>query len=100
MRDHARGRREEGNGFSFLPPSAPSRVSLAPKTPFPIPFKRLPRRLLGLLLRTGEKIAQRENDVKMTNLQFLSEFCHFSYFNDKSQTKSEEFANVSFSLFV
>ena len=23
---------------------------------------------------------------KVTNLQFLSEFCHFSHFNDKSQT--------------
>jgi len=27
------------------------------------------------------------NDVRGTNLQFLSEFCHFSHFNDKSQTK-------------
>ena len=32
-------------------------------------------------------IAQRANDVGVTNLQFLSEFCHFSHFNDKSQTK-------------
>ena len=32
-------------------------------------------------------IAQRANDVKVTNLQFLPEFCHFSHFNDKSQTK-------------
>ena len=46
-RDHARGRREEGNPPSFL--ARPSR-SLARKTPFhkapfPFPFKRLPRRL-------------------------------------------------------
>ena len=34
--------------FPSLPPRAPPRVSLAPKTPFPIPFKRLPRRLKGL----------------------------------------------------
>ena len=45
-RDHARGRR-----FPSLLPRAP-RVSLAtktplPKTPFPFPFKRLPRRLYG-----------------------------------------------------
>ena len=32
-------------------------------------------------------IALRANDVKVSNLQFLSEFCHFSHFNDKSQTK-------------
>ena len=32
--------------FPFLPPSSRAlRVSLAPKTPFPFPFKRLPRRL-------------------------------------------------------
>ena len=28
----------------------------------------------------------RMHDVKVTNLQFLSEFCHFSYVNDKRQT--------------
>ena len=85
-REHARGRREEGTGFLSSLLALP-RVSLAPETPFPIPFKRLPRRLLRLLLTAGEKIAQRANDFKVTNLQFLSEFCHFSYFNDKSQTK-------------
>ena len=53
-RDHARGRREEGT----LPPSSCApRVSLAPKTPFPktpfpFPFKRLPRRLIYSILRT------------------------------------------------
>ena len=31
--------------FSSLPPRAPTRVPLAPKTPFAIPLKRLPRRL-------------------------------------------------------
>ena len=31
--------------FPSLPPRAPPRVSLAPKTPFPFPFKRLPLRL-------------------------------------------------------
>ena len=31
-------------------------------------------------------IAKRANDVRVTNLQFLSEFCHFSHFNDKRQT--------------
>ena len=36
---------KEGNA-SFLPSSSRApRVSLAPKTPFPFPFKRLPRRL-------------------------------------------------------
>ena len=57
-RDHARGRREEGNAckeaivFAIpptpvsLPPSSRApRVSLASKTPFSFPFKRLPRRL-------------------------------------------------------
>ena len=28
--------------FPSLPPRPPPRVSLVPKTPFPIPFKRLP----------------------------------------------------------
>ena len=39
-----RGAREEGG---FLPPPSPCvpRVTLAPKTPFPFPFKRPPRRL-------------------------------------------------------
>ena len=32
-------------GVSLPPSSRTSRVSLAPKTPFPFPFKRLPRRL-------------------------------------------------------
>ena len=32
--------------FSSLPPRRPPRVSLAPKTPFLIPLKRLPRRLI------------------------------------------------------
>ena len=31
--------------FPSLPPRAPPRVSLAPKTPFPFPSKGLPRRL-------------------------------------------------------
>ena len=57
-RDHARERREEGNACKeatvfAIPPTPVSlplssrapRVSLAPKTPFPFPFKRLPRRL-------------------------------------------------------
>lgn len=30
--------------------------------------------------------AKRANDVKVSNLQFLCEFCHFSHFNDKRQT--------------
>ena len=33
-----------------------------------------------------EAIAQRVNDVIVTNLQFLSQFSHFSHFNDKRQT--------------
>ena len=46
----ARGAREEGgregNAVSLSSPSSPaSRVSLAHKTPFPFPLKRLPRRL-------------------------------------------------------
>ena len=50
-------------------------------------------------------IAWRANDVNVTNLPFLSEFCHFCHFNDKRQTnmtfqkqnsdKSEIFANVN-----
>ena len=32
-------------------------------------------------------IAWHTNDVRVTNLQFLSELCHFSHFNDKSHTK-------------
>ena len=52
-----RGAREEGGkeknekyngllvGVSFPPSSRAPRVSLAPKTPCPLPFKRLPRRL-------------------------------------------------------
>ena len=35
----------EGDARGALP-----RVSLAPKTPFPVPFKRVPRRLCALLL--------------------------------------------------
>ena len=51
--DHARGRREEG--VSLPPSSRAPRVSLAPKTPFPktpfpFPFKRLPRRLVSLVV--------------------------------------------------
>ena len=45
----ARGAREEGgregNAVSLSPSSRACRVSLAHKTPFPFPFKRLPRRL-------------------------------------------------------
>ena len=45
----ARGAREEGgregNAVSLSPSSRARRVSLAHKTPFPFPFKRLPRRL-------------------------------------------------------
>ena len=42
-----RGAREEGGGEGNLPPSSRApRVSLALKTPFPFPFKRLPRRLI------------------------------------------------------
>ena len=37
------GRKE--TGVSFLPSSRAPRISLALKTPFPFPFKRLPRRL-------------------------------------------------------
>ena len=36
-------RKERGRGLGRE--TTPPRVSLAPKTPFPIPFKRLPRRL-------------------------------------------------------
>ena len=28
-----------------------------------------------------------ESEFTATDLQFLSQFCHFSHFNDKSQTK-------------
>ena len=62
---------------SFPSSSRASRVSLAPKTPFPFPFKRLPRRLhktvmwlrwksWNLLLQTNEhdnnQDKQEEND--------------------------------------
>ena len=33
-------------GVSLPPSSRVPRVSLAPKTPFPLPFKRLPRKLV------------------------------------------------------
>ena len=42
-------RREGTREFPSLPPRAPARVSLAPKTLFPFPFKRLPRRLIGYI---------------------------------------------------
>ena len=41
-----RGKRLQGKGKGFWARGKrASRVSLAPKTPFPFPFKRLPRRL-------------------------------------------------------
>ena len=50
--------------FSFLPPCAPPRVSLAPKTPFPNPFKCLPHRL-NLSLAGGFM-----NKIKSLNTSF------------------------------
>ena len=35
--------------------------------------------------------------LNLTYLQSLSEFCHFSRFNDKSQTKVKNSLNVNFS---
>ena len=56
---------------------------------------------LRMVARRGRFInSVAANDVRVTNLQFLSEFCHFSHFNDKRPTnmtflnKSEEFADV------
>ena len=43
----------------------------------------------GGSIRTLDKCTHalsRPNDVRGTNLQFLSEFCRFSHFNDKRQT--------------
>ena len=40
-----RGRRSTGKGKGIRARDHVPRVSLAPKTPFPFPFKRLPRRL-------------------------------------------------------
>ena len=41
--------------FPSLPSPAPPGVSLTPKTPIPIPFKRLPRRLATLNLSMQAK---------------------------------------------
>ena len=44
--------------FPSLPSSSRTpRVSLAPKTPFPFPFKRLPRRLANARPQDNSKIA-------------------------------------------
>ena len=68
----------------MFPPPAPGRVlglifaghvplALSAPTPF-------------ILLFTLWSIAWRVNDIKVTNLQFLSEFCHFSHLDNKRQT--------------
>ena len=44
-RNAKREKRARREGVSLPPSSRAPRVSLAPKTPFPFPFKRLPRRL-------------------------------------------------------
>ena len=50
----AQGRRErEKDKLPPLPPRAPPRVSLAPKTPFPFPYQPLPRRLASKLSIRG-----------------------------------------------
>ena len=59
MRGPGRVRREGGKCVSFPPSSRAPRVSLVPKTPFPFPFKRLPRRLQlsrHLLLNEQKKV--------------------------------------------
>ena len=43
--------------FPSLPPRAHLGISLAPKTPFPFPFKRLPRRLANARPTRDSKIA-------------------------------------------
>ena len=46
MREKREGRARREGGVSLPPHSSRApRASLAPKTPFPLPFKRLPRRL-------------------------------------------------------
>ena len=71
MRDEAAGVRKgrgrefgredarEGEARRETPPFPPSsralRASLAPKTPFPFPFKRKPRRLPSERLREGRR---------------------------------------------
>ena len=48
--------------FPSLPSRAPPRVSLTPKTPIPIPFKRLPPRLatlnLSMQAKGGDQIVE------------------------------------------
>ena len=44
-------------------------------------------------------IAKRANDVIVTNLQLLYEFCHFSYFNEKRQKVKNSLMLISVCLF-
>ena len=67
MREKREGAREEGGKFVFLslPPflRAP-RVSLAPKTPFPFLFKRLPSRLLARRLPCFRQENQKKREME------------------------------------
>ena len=61
-----RGRRLKGKGKGVLGArevraSRAPRVSLAPKTPFPFPFKRLPRRLGVDEHRTSSTLSQSDH---------------------------------------
>ena len=60
-------------GVSLPPSSRAPRVSLAPKTPFPFPFKRLPRRLRIILLTCRECFKQLQKQLPEDYIKSL--FC-------------------------
>ena len=60
-------------GVSLPPSSRAPRVSLAPKTPFPSPFKRLPRRLRIILLTCRECLKQLQKQLLEDYIKSL--FC-------------------------
>ena len=60
-------------GVSLPPSSRAPRISLAPKTPFPFPFKRLPRRLRIILLTCRECFKQLQKQLPEDYIKSL--FC-------------------------
>ena len=84
MRGPDRARREGGKR-SFPPSSRAPRVSLGPKTPFPFPFKRLPRRLQlsrHLLLNEQKKVRKKS----LVPLEFSCEYVEVAYFDGYQPT--------------
>ena len=60
-----RGRRLKGKRKGVLGARETPRVSLAPKTPFPFPFKRLPRRLALRRLEAFVVVRDRTSSIKL-----------------------------------